>query len=180
MPECWKDANFQLFQLGIIEAFEVVAAVVAISEYVSRAVERISRQQGLQSDRHIQQQIAFIVLECLARQTSLMVRPPKIIDARAEIGCEQLDNFILVAFRLAVRLRHISGIGTNAQHRHFAIARFGFCGRMLSRGQIVKILVLTVRSEVIRQCRATPNCKRAHSCANGTNLHINDLMQRLR
>lgn len=110
-----KHADLQILQRRILEALDVETAVVAVDEHIGRAVDRKRRQRRVVDRRQIEQHIADVGIERLARQTALQIGAPEIFEPRAKCLGQHLGDFVLVAVPFDVRQWHVTRVGTHGK-----------------------------------------------------------------
>ncbi len=70
-------ADLERLELGIVEILDLDALVVAVGEDIGGAVDRRGRQQGRIVRRHVDEHLAFVIVERIARKPALQVGPPE-------------------------------------------------------------------------------------------------------
>ncbi len=73
-----EDADLEALQRRVVETLDVEPAVVAIGEHVGRAVDGDGGQRRLVHRGQVEQHVAHVGVERLARQAALEIRAPEI------------------------------------------------------------------------------------------------------
>ena len=144
-----EDADLEPLQRRVVEALEVETAVVAIGEHVGRAIDGNGGQRRLVHHGQVEQHVAHVGVERLARQAALEVGAPEIDEPGAERLGEDLGDLILIAAAVDVGERQVAGVGTHAELierlllEHLLGGVFG--GGLFRAGQLVERLLHVAR-----------------------------------
>ena len=139
-----EHADLQLLELGIVEAVEVEAFVVAIGEHVSGAINRRGGELRAVIGGHIDRITSHL---CASKVSRLSARS-SIGRQRSSPGRpwprrEACGDLVLHALLLDVGERHVAGIGADDDAidllRLVGGLRGGADGNLLARGEIVEL-----------------------------------------
>ena len=137
-------ADLQILELGIVKAAEFEALVVAISEHVRRLIDRKRGEQPSVSGRHVEHDIAHVLIEGLPGQTALDEGTPGIDDPRAHGLAEKRGELVLEPLLLDVGEGHVAGVGAYGEGFELLglIGRLGRGpdGDLLARRELVEFL----------------------------------------
>ena len=104
----------ELAKLRIVKRGDVQFAIGACDEDIARAVVRPGAGHHLGAARDPGPDVANVLLQRVP-DIAAPLRPPGIIDGRAEIPCNQRYDLVLEAAACLIREREIVGIGADAK-----------------------------------------------------------------
>ena len=107
-------ANPQLLQLRRVERRDGVAPALAIGNHIGRAVVRLGAEHGLEAFGDPEDHIAGPRIERVLDETTLM-RPPGVLDSRAEIRGDDVRDLVLEPREPLVRVRQVVGIAADTK-----------------------------------------------------------------
>ena len=179
---CLEHADLEVLQRGIVEALEVEAAVISVGEDVGRPVDGERRQRRAVVGGQVEEHVAHVGVERLAREPALQVGAPEIDEIGAERVRQHLGDLVLESVPVDVRQRHIAGVGADVELAERlllkSLLRGGFGSGLLRRRELVEFL-LQIAGGVCRRgkCRAQSHTQaeteqQRDSCA----LHITDFL----
>ena len=148
-----EDADPERLELRIVQILDLEALVVAIGEDVGGAVDRRGHQQARIVGRHVDEHLAFIVVEGIAGQSALEIGAPEERDVGAHLAPDGGRDLVLEAFELIVGQRHVAGIGTCDEVWHHQRLGGFLGGGQFRRGELVIGFGFQV-AEIAAGCRS--------------------------
>src|SRR3984885_8121518 len=104
----------EIAKLWIVKRGDVQSAIGARHEYIARAVVRPGARHHLGAARDARPDVADVRLQRVP-DIAAPLGPPRIVDGRAQILCNQPYDLVLETAAGLVRKREIVGIGTDAK-----------------------------------------------------------------
>src|SRR5690348_1077283 len=109
-------ANAQPAKGRIVERREVESTVAAGHEHIRRTVVRVCGTHGSVPGRHAEDDVTRSRVQRVAYEAATL-RPPRVLDACAQITRQQRRNLVLEAFATLVRERQVVRVGAYTQRR---------------------------------------------------------------